>query len=268
MFARTTVDQALQGDHCFRAKDRNIIIMALGHELGIRIVPKSGFPVDTLRTKRIDGAKTEIIDKPVAQSTDLQNGTEMNAMDVDSHPYGLGDTDPTPIPSDKGEVFAEIPIALVESEPPGDDKLATQGAYEDESSSPAAARGQISTHSAMNSSGPLLSEVDLNGLIRMASEPPDASEPAVTYDDEIPNDEEEDTELGKISWLGEVEDDNDAYGIDESPSKRRVVARKKAIVKEDMYFLLVHGDALVLSGDDFDFSIERKGMGLRKWFVP
>lgn len=247
--------------------------MALGHELGIRIVPKSGFPVNTLRTQKIDdvktetigGAKPETIDKPLAQSTDSQNATKMNAMDVDTHTDELGDTDPAPVPSDKGQVFTEIPIALVDSRPPGDDKLATQSAYKDEPL-PAAALDQITTHSAMNSRL-LLSEVDLNGLIRMASEPPDVSDPVVTYDDEIPNDDEEDTDLGKISWLGEVEDDNDAYGVDESSSKQRVVTRKKAAVKEDMYFLLVHGDALVLSGDDFDFSIERKGMGLRKWFI-
>lgn len=110
---------------------------------------------------------------------------------------------------------------------------------------------------------PVISEAHLHGLIRMPSETP---EPVATYEEEIPNDEEEDTDLSKASWLGAVGDDEDTNGADEcSPSKRRVTIRKKAAIKEEMQFLLVHGDALLLSGDDFDFAIERKGMGLCKW---
>ncbi|KAF9059776.1 hypothetical protein BDP27DRAFT_448646 [Rhodocollybia butyracea] len=43
-----------QGEHCLRAKEKTIVIMVLGHELGVRIVPKSGFPANSLRLNKVD----------------------------------------------------------------------------------------------------------------------------------------------------------------------------------------------------------------------
>ncbi|KAF9059777.1 hypothetical protein BDP27DRAFT_448724 [Rhodocollybia butyracea] len=103
----------------------------------------------------------------------------------------------------------------------------------------------------------VVTEANLEGLIRMASDPLELFEP---YDEEITNNEEDICDT-KSSWLGGVEKDFEADGVDES-QRRRVTTKRATAVKEDMQFLLVHGDVLLLSGDDFDYGIERKGMGL------
>ncbi|KAJ3756480.1 hypothetical protein EV360DRAFT_84920 [Lentinula raphanica] len=270
-----------RGEHCLRAQERTVVIMALGHEIGIRIVPRSGFPATILRRKSTttieeaddlrfsrppiaaqgeltsfwpseaeSGPTSDPASDPSSMEVDAQTGESETVMDQSSglEPSSLQeDVNMTEASSELG-VDAEYneqvnidTIQLADSSPmPNLSRNIPSVAIREE----AVANEELSR--------PIFEE-DLNGLIRMGS-------PYVQYD-VAPGIEDGHRSTWQVGEIG--------AGIQECPSesspKRRDSAKKKLVSgKEDMCFILVHGDVLLLSGDDFDYSIERKGMGLCK----
>ncbi|KAJ3749181.1 hypothetical protein DFH05DRAFT_1592877 [Lentinula detonsa] len=286
-----TVTGKKKGEHCLHAKEHSVAIMALGHELGIRIVPKSGFPAIAFRMKKAsvihEDVKEQSSNLPIvaegimatsdflfmnvdpntyvtaAQDDASNNGssvTELHSNSDESDGLMNGSSGPSPMLDPREDAI----VAESSSEP----SIATTRTEQIDSIIPseysliqdASANGSsvMSIQQSIGMTPPICPEANFE-LIRMAS-----PNPVVRYGEEILYDGENDF---KSTWLKEVVDD--LNGIDEhppehSPKSRDVTVKKKVSEKEDMHFILVHGDVLVLSGDDFDYSIERKGMGLRK----
>lgn len=231
--------------------------MALGHELGIKIVPKSGFPLNSLRMKKVNIVKAD-----PSEGLPIIASQGFSIMDVDSDVMVLENPDAPSAGAIMVEASLERPApALFPQFDPAALTSNTQyptsfSCYPDEKPPP-----MMTTDPADYWAPMVVTDADLEGLIRMASDPSEVSE---QLDGEIPNNEEDICDT-KSSWLGGVEkEDFEEDDADES-QRRRVATKRVTPVKEDMQFLLVHGDVLLLSGDDFDYGIERKGMGLCKY---
>ncbi|KAH7875130.1 uncharacterized protein C8R40DRAFT_217139 [Lentinula edodes] len=119
---------------------------------------------------------------------------------------------------------------------------------------------QMIANESTSSNELMLIETNFDGLIRM-----EFPEAVATFQEGVYNDYEDDPHAVTSSWPEEVTDNTNETEEPslELPSKsQNATAKRKTYVREDMHFILVHGDALVLSGDDFEYAIERKGMGL------
>ncbi|KIK68865.1 hypothetical protein GYMLUDRAFT_34854 [Collybiopsis luxurians FD-317 M1] len=249
-----TVTGKKKGEFLLQAKQKGIIIMSLGHEVGIKIVPKSGFPGNALRVKA-DVAKVESLEQE--QPTDSET-IGPPVMDVPTNAPLVPEVPPSnTLESDVAEVppIAES-VDLIEG--PRTSGAAAEEVFQ------SATENSLSTYTAGSLDGRPFSEVfseqNLHGLIRMQSDEPENTHEPATYEEEIPNDDGMDHHTASLPEIGE--NDNDDGATESLSSGRRVSAKKKGSAKEDMQFLLVHGDALLLSGDDFEYWIERKGMGL------
>ncbi|KAJ3847282.1 hypothetical protein EV368DRAFT_87910 [Lentinula lateritia] len=277
-----TVPGRKKAEHFLRAKECNIVIMALGHELGIRIIPKSGFPADILRAKKINviqEATSEKLELPIAiEGVPVTNDSFVMAIDaICSTQVDTSSDGPFPVEND-----VNASIVSMESEltlgPPVD-------VTEDPSMSMADVRHECNEHSnstqrseltvpdvnanqssqmianeSTSSNDWMLIETDFDGLIRM-----DSPEPVTTFEEGVYNDYEDDPHALTNSWPEEVIDntnETEEPSLELSSNSQSATAKRKTYVREDMHFILVHGDALVLSGDDFEYAIERKGMGL------
>ncbi|KAJ3798396.1 hypothetical protein GGU11DRAFT_744352 [Lentinula aff. detonsa] len=282
-----TVTGKKKGEHCLHAKEQSVAIMALGHELGIRIVPKSGFPAIAFRMKKSsvihEDAKEQSSNLPIVaegimatsdfsfmnvdpstyvtavQDNASANGssvTELHANPDKSNGLMNGSSGPRREDGIMAESSSEPSIAATRTEQIDSIIPSEYSLIQDASANGSSV---MSIQQSIGMTPPMCPEASFESLIRMES-----PNPVVRYGEEILYDGENDF---KSTWLKEVVDD--LNGIDEhppehSPKSTDVTVKKKVSEKEDMHFILVHGDVLVLSGDDFDYSIERKGMGLRK----
>ncbi|KAJ4468292.1 hypothetical protein J3R30DRAFT_3560634 [Lentinula aciculospora] len=275
-----TVTGKKQGKYCLHAKEKAVVIMALGHELGIKIVPRSGFPANAIRTKKIkmaeDGTGEDTTQLPVVieDNSDSSSIFSPSAIanlqsyhDTTTHPQFM-DIDPNAfihVMDQQSGPTSGLRENVIMTEAPSEPFMpVVQSVCNPLDNTQLSERvtvrnGEVSQVTPAEGSEMMLSmpsEADFTGLIRMLS-----PESIATYEEDVPNHDEDDSSCKKTIWLGGVVDDSNEIA---GPSLKHgnVEAKEKESLKEDMHFTLVHGDALVLSGDDFDYTIERKGMGL------
>ncbi|KAJ3899543.1 hypothetical protein F5879DRAFT_976596 [Lentinula edodes] len=276
-----TVPGRKKAEHLLHAKECNIVIMALGHELGIRIVPKSGFPANILRAKKInviEDATSEKLELPIAiEGVPVTNDSFAMAIDticstqVDTSndgPFTVENDVDVSIVSMESESTLSPLVDVIMREAPSmsmadlrhecnehsnSNQLSEPDVNADQSS-------QMIAKESTSSNELMLIETNFDGLIRM-----EFPEAVATFQEGVYNDYEDDPHAVTSSWPEEVSDNTNETEEPslELPSKsQNATAKRKTYVREDMHFILVHGDALVLSGDDFEYAIERKGMGL------
>ncbi|KAF5388783.1 hypothetical protein D9757_005670 [Collybiopsis confluens] len=228
-----------KGASCLRAKEKAIMILSLGHEIGIRIVPKSGFPrhssANVLKIKHneitalvqdthptyasgIDGSfKNTHFNSHAAVSsnerTDFASSANRDVVMADALLAGFDEPK-----WNNGEGLSTLAYALLDS----------------------------------NLFSAAIPRWNFDDLIPMPPEVEDVVEPT-NYENWIPDDEDLERDGSLLTTKGGAEDDSAA---------RRSSARRQAPAKDTMHFNLLHGDALLLSGDEFEYWIERKGMGL------
>ncbi|KAJ4494003.1 hypothetical protein C8J55DRAFT_500349 [Lentinula edodes] len=277
-----TVPGRKKAEHLLHAKECNIVIMALGHELGIRIIPKSGFPANVLRAKKInviEDATSEKLELPVAiEGVPVMNNSLAMAIDAISSTQ-VDTSSPFPVEDD---VNASNVSMESESTPgPQVDVMMTEASsmsmaivlhgYNEHSNStqPSALTvpdvnanesSQMIANEDTSGNELMLMETHFDGLIRM-----EFPEPVATSEQGVYNDCEDDPHALTSSWPEGVTDntnETEEPSLELSSKSQNAIAKRKTHVREDMHFILVHGDALVLSGDDFEYAIERKGMGL------
>ncbi|KAJ3928695.1 MAG: hypothetical protein NXY57DRAFT_493918 [Lentinula lateritia] len=277
-----TVPGRKKAEHLLHAKECNIVVMALGHELGIRIIPKSGFPANILRAKKInviEDATSEKLELPIAiEGVPVMNNSFARAIDAISSTQ-VDTSSPFPVEND-----VNASNVSMESEPipgPQVDVIMTEassmsmaivlhGCNEHSNSTQPSAltvpdvnadeSSQMIANEDTSGNELMLMETHFDGLIRM-----EFPEPVATSEEGVYNDCEDDPHALTSSWPEEVTDntnETEEPSLELSSKSQNAIAKRKTHVREDMHFILVHGDALVLSGDDFEYAIERKGMGL------